>query len=220
MTSFRNRASKKQIMIKSLTLILTLTINFFLYFPKAANAQYEDGSSLEFSAGMKTVIGDISYGRTFYGNTTSGGFALQPSLRADLNLFLFSLHDEEWRINIVGQTGIYRYFKANKFDYTAVEPFTGDTVHYRSKNPTYLPLYFGFYSPYSFMIGFEMFYYKGIGAEDLYGFKLISIGYNARKFRVGAAFEMYDQVRQRNNTTTDHFLSFEFHWKLNRKEDY
>jgi hypothetical protein len=198
---------------------IVLTGIVFLFFERKGYTQYEEGSPLEFSAGLKTIIGDITYAKTFYYNTASNGFGLQPSIRADLNLLLFRIHDNDIRINLMGQTGVFQYFKAKKFDYIGVEPFTGDSVHYISKNPTYLPFYIGFYSPYSFMVGFEMFYYKGLGVEDLYGFKLLSIGYNARKFRIGAAWELYGQVRNRTNPTSENFLSFEFHWKIKKNNE-
>jgi len=141
-------------------LFLLLLIVFFA--SKAIGQNYDEAKRLEFSAGLKAALADITYAKTFYGNTAEGGFALQPTLRVDWNLRLFTLNDYDFNINLVGQTGIFQYFNATKFDYIGVEPFTGDTMHYISKNPTYLPFYFGFYSPGSFMIGFEMFYYKGI----------------------------------------------------------
>ena len=185
---------------------------------KAIGQNYDEEKRLEFSAGLKTAFADITYGKTFYYNTAYGGFALQPTLRVDWNLRLFTLSDYEVNIDLVGQTGIFQYFNATKFDYIGVEPFTGDTVHYISKNPTYLPFYFGFYSPGSFMIGFEMFYYKGIGVQDLYGFKLLSLGYNAPRFRISGAYELYDQVKSDIVIQKEGFLSFDFLWKLTRRE--
>ena len=195
---------------------------FFIFLSSTflVNGQDNERNSLEFSVGLKTVLGDLTYAKTFYLNTAENGFALQPSLRADLHLILFTIRDFDFAINLMGQTGILQYFKAKKFDYTGVEPFTGDTVHYKSKNPTYLPLYLGFYSPYSFFIGFEAFYYKGIKAEDLFGFKLLSMGYNFRKFRVSAAWELYGRVRNRTYPTSENFVSFDFLWKLKRNQEY
>ena len=194
---------------------------FFLFTTIRACAQYyENENTLELSAGMKYVKGSFKYTRHFWEDEASGGFALQPTLRADVNVKLFRLLDQDIRIGLTGSTGILQYFSADKFDVVAVEPFTGDTLHYVSKNPTYLPIYLGFYSPGSFSVGFEAFYYKGLGVEDLYGYKFLSFGYSARKFRVGAALEAYDMVRKPRYISSQVFFSFEFLWKFKKNEEY
>lgn len=198
---------------------LTLIVICFVFL-SLGTVYCQEENTLEYSAGMRFILGRFKYTRTIGYGETSGGFALQPAIRADASIKLFRIRDQDIRINLTGSTGILKYFNANKFDVIAVEPSTGERVHYVSKNPAYWPFYLGFYSPGSFSVGFEAFYYKGLGAEDLYGYKFLSLAYSARKYRVGAAIEAYDMVHKPAYISQQLFFSFEFLWKLNRKEDY
>ena len=62
--------------------------------------------------------------------------------------------------------------------------------------------------------GAEVFFWKAFGARDIWGIKFLSLGYNAKQFRLVAAGELYAQVKNGKNNGL--LFSFDFFWKLIR----
>ena len=94
----------------------------------------------------------------------------------------------------------------------------GNVQTYSSRSPFYIPINAGFYIGQKFVYGMEVFYAKGINnVEDLWGAKIMSIAFNANRFKLGAAYEIYAQVRNRFNGGP--YGSFQFYWNLKKNEE-
>lgn len=195
----------------------------FLFSSVKMNAQYKDLDDdeetyrSEFSVGLKTIFGNMVYGKTAeLADMTSIG--VQPTVRYDKPIKLFTINDKTSYINVSVSTGI-AYIGGYAEIYTT-DPITYNEKVTKTKHPIYLPVYVGIYSGAKFGIGVEAFYAKGFNqAVDIYGFKALSLGYNGKKFRVGLAYEIYGCKDAYGETYMDSFGSFEFLWKLKRKTE-
>lgn len=198
--------------MRTLIILLLLGSAFF------SNAQdYEEAPQPELSAGIKVLNGEITYGQKSFYRTNPKKIGLQPTLRYDFPVKLFTIRETPTYIDLVGQVGLL-YYSGEKFEYNYNDPLTGALIHEKSGNATYVPVYFGFYNVTSFALGVEIFYWKGLGSRDLWGTKILSLGYNGKKFRVNGAVEMYAQVQDRY--TGGVFFSFDFLWKLRTGDEY
>lgn len=196
----------------------TLILLLFLGSAILSHAQdFQEEPQPELSAGIKIVNGGITYGQKSYYRTNAKKIGIQPNLRYDLPVRLFTIRDMPAYIDLVGQVGLL-YYSGEKFEYNYNDPITGAPVHEKSGNATYIPVYFGVYNVTSFALGVEIFYWKGLGSRDLWGTKLLSLGYNGKNFRANAAVEMYAQVKDRY--TGGVFFSFDFLWKLRSRDEY
>ena len=114
----------------------------------------------------------------------------------------------------MGQSGLL-YVNSLKYA-KIITNYFGDSTTYYSRNPFYIPINLGLYTGQKFSIGAEIFYAKAISnAEDIWGTKFLSLGWNAKRFKLSAAVEGYSQVKNKMNGDT--FVSFEFLWKLKRQ---
>jgi len=173
---------------------------------------YEQKPEPEIAIGIKVVKGNIIYGPKAFYITDPGAISLQPMVRYDAPLKISSRGQFEHRyINLVLESG-FLFCKAKVFDSVLIDPVTGTITRDRSKNATYLPLYVGLYSRSAFSFGAEVFYWKGLGARDIWGAKFLSLGYNGKYFRVNASGEWYSQTKNSRHSGT--VLSVEFLWKL------
>jgi len=173
---------------------------------------YEEKPEPEIGLGIKVVKGKIIYGPKSYYITDHSSIGLQALVRYDSPVEIASLSPYQQRyINFVVESG-FLFCKANVFDSVFVDPNTNSITHDRSKNATYLPVYAGFYTRSAFSIGAEIFYWKGLGSQDIWGAKFLSLAYNAPNFRLSCSGEWYTQTR---TTQYSGFLfSIDFLWKL------
>jgi hypothetical protein len=172
---------------------------------------YEEKPDPEIAGGIKVVKGKIIYGRKPYYITDPYSIGLQAEVRFDIPIKIFSLSPYQQRyINFVVESG-YLFCKANIFDSAFRDPNTNTITHDKSKNPTYLPVYMGLYNRSVFSIGVEIFYWKGLGSQDIWGTKFLSLGYNAQNFRITVSGEWYAQTKNIKYSGT--FFSIDFLWK-------
>jgi hypothetical protein len=165
----------------------------------------------ELAMGIKVVTGQFIYGKNHLYNTDPTSVALAPGFRYDHPIKLYTKRFVPHYIDLVSQAG-FLYCKARVFDTAYTDPNTNGFVRERSYNTTYLPVYFGVYNMATISFGVEIFYWKGLGNRDIYGTKFLSLGYNARQFRLNVAGEFYAQVKNSKNNGT--VFSIEFFWKL------
>jgi hypothetical protein len=137
---------------------------------------------------------------------------LQALVRHDgpLRISSYSPYQQRY-ISFVLESG-FLFCKANQFDSVFKDTVTNIITREKSRNPTYLPVYMGLYSRSVFCVGAEVFYWKGLGAKDIWGAKFLSLGYNARQFRITASGEWHTQTGNRANSGI--FYSVDFLWKL------
>jgi hypothetical protein len=195
----------------------TLTAGFFLtaleFTALHGYAQYyEEKPEPEIAIGMKVINGNIIYGPKPFYITTSGGVSIQPFVRHERPLKLHSRSPYQTSyISFVIQGG-FLFCKAKVFDSVFIDPVNNTVIRDRSFNTTYLPVYMGLYSRSKFCIGAEIFYWKGLGARDIWGAKFLSLGYNAKHFRAMASGEWYAQIKNRKHSGT--VISVDLSWKL------
>jgi len=155
----------------------------------------------ELAMGINVVTGQIKYGSNDFYITDGSSAAIGPMFRYDHPIKLGSKRDVPRYIYWVAQAG-FLFGKAKVFD----------SLYFHPKNPTYLPLSAGIYNRSALSIGAELFFWKGLGTRDIWGIKYLSIGYNARHFRLNASAQYYMQVIEVSNGGT--ILGFDFLWKL------
>ena len=173
---------------------------------------YEQKPEPEFGIGIKVADGKIIYGQKSFYITDPKAISLQALVRHDAPVRIYSRSPYQQRyINFVLESG-FLFCKANIFDSVLLNPNTNTITHERSRNPTYLPVYMGLYNRSTFSIGAEIFYWKGLGVNDIWGAKFLSLGYNGQSFRVTASGEWYGQTKNIKNSGL--FFSIDFLWKL------
>lgn len=177
------------------------------------HAQYHEVKpEPEIGMGIKIIKGKIIYGPKPFYVTDNRSIGLQALFRYDAPVKISSLSPYQKRyINFVVESG-FIFCKANVFDSTFIDPSTNTISHEKSKNATYFPVYIGLYSRSTFSIGAEVFYWKGLGAQDLWGAKFLSLAYNAQNFRISCSGEWYAQTKTIKNSGI--LLSIDFLWKL------
>lgn len=156
--------------------------------------RYQEKPEPEMLLGLRVVTRQIIYGKNSFYITDPGSIALQPVLRYDAPV---KIADDRY-IALTTQAG-FLFCKAKVFDTAFTDPNTNIFTREHSRNPTYMPLYFGVYNMSSFSIGAELFYWKGLGTRDIWGMKFLSMGYNGKQFRFSAAGELYAQVKNSKN---------------------
>ena len=170
--------------------------------PADGHTQYRDKEpEPELAMGINVVTRRIQYGSNEFYITDGGSAALGPMFRYDHPVKLSSKRDAPRYIYWVAQAG-FLFGKAKVFD----------SLYFHPINPSYLPLSVGIYNRSALSVGAEVFFWKGLGARDIWGIKFISIGYNAGKCRINASAERYMQVITARNGGT--VFSFDFLWKL------
>jgi hypothetical protein len=168
---------------------------------------YQNEPQPELALGLKIVTRQIQYGKSNLYRTDPTSISIQPVLLNDSPLKISSNR----YIDVVGQAG-FLFCKAKVFDTAFTDPNTGTFIRQHSRNPTYMPLYFGVYNMSAFSIGAELFFWKGLGTRDIWGLKFISLGYSGKQFRFNAAGEWYAQVR--NSKNGGFLFSFDLFVKL------
>ncbi|MBC7872624.1 MAG: hypothetical protein H7Y01_01435 [Ferruginibacter sp.] len=177
------------------------------------NAQrYQKEPQPELAWGIKVVTRSIQYDKNSLYSTDPTSIGLQSGIRYDAPLKIAA----DRYIDLVGQAG-FLFCKAKLFDTTFFDPGTNRFIRQHSDNPAYLPVYFGVYNMSTVSLGVEVFYWKGLGTRDIWGIKFLSLGYNAKQFRLSAAGELYAQVQ--NGKNNGMVFSFDFFWKLIRNRD-
>jgi len=173
---------------------------------------YEEKPEPEIGMGIKVIKGKIIYGPKPFYTTDNSSIGLQALFRYDVPVKFSSRSPYQQRyINFVIESG-FIFCKANVFDSVFTDPNTGVITHDKSKNATYFPVYAGFYTRAAFSIGAEIFYWKGLGAQDIWGAKFISLAYNAQNFRISCSGEWYAQTKTTRLSGT--LFSIDFLWKL------
>lgn len=173
---------------------------------------YEEKPYPEFGIGIKVVTGKIIYGRKSFYITDPNGISLQASVRYDAPVRINRRSPYQQRyINFVLESG-FLFCKANVFDSVFTDPITNTVSREKSHKPTYLPLYMGLYNRSKISIGAAVFYWKGLGVNDIWGAKFLSLGYNGQSFRVTASGEWYTQTKNIKNNGL--LFSIDFLWKL------
>lgn len=173
----------------------------------AGNAQSErEEQDPELALGVRAVTRQITYDKHKLFVTDPTSIGLQTMVRYDSPVKTGKNY-----IDVVAEAG-FLFCKANSFDTAYTDPNSGILIRERSRNPTYLPVYFGVYNIAPLSIGAELFYWKGLGNRDIWGIKFLSVGYKATTFRAAIAGEIYSQVKNGKNSGV--LLSFDFYWKL------
>ena len=155
----------------------------------------------ELAMGINVVTQKIQYGSNDFYITDGSSAALGPMFRYDHPVKLSAKRNMSRYIYWVAQAG-FLFGKAKVFD----------SLYFHPKNPSYLPLSVGIYNRSALSIGAELFFWKGLGNRDIWGIKFLSVGYNARQFRINASAQRYMQVVNARNGGT--VLAFDFLWKL------
>ncbi len=182
----------------------------FQFFALFSNAQlYQKEPKTELAWGIKVISRQIQYANNKLYKTDPSSISLQSGIRYDVPIKI----GPERYIDLVGQAG-FLFCKAKQFDTIFFDQNTNLIIHQYSRNPTYLPVYFGVYNMSAISFGAEVFFWKGLGARDIWGIKFLSLGYNAKQFRLVAAGELYAQVKNGKNNGL--LFSFDFFWKLIR----
>ncbi|MEQ1676225.1 MAG: hypothetical protein ABL876_05980 [Chitinophagaceae bacterium] len=188
-----------------LAFLIITGLQLSVFVSQAQDAEKEPQRELGW--GIKVVTRQIQYGKSSLFITDPGSISLQTHLRYDAPKKLSARR----YFNLVGQAG-FLFCKANVFDTIFLDANTNTIVRQHSKNPAYLPLYFGVYNRGAVSVGTEVFFWKGLGTRDIWGAKFLSLGYNGNRFRLMAAGEWYAQVRDGKNNGL--LLSVDFLWKL------
>jgi hypothetical protein len=173
---------------------------------------YEEKPEPEISIGIKVVKGKIIYGPKSFYITDHSSIGLQAKVSYHRPLKIFSLSPYQQRYIDFVLEGGFQFCKAQVFDSVVIDRINNIVIRDHSYNANYLPVYVGLSNRSAFSIGTGIFYWKGLGARDIWGAKFLSIGYNAKRFRFNAAGEWYAQTTNGRHSGT--FLSVEFLWKL------
>lgn len=168
---------------------------------------YQKEPQPELAWGIKVVTRQIQYDKNSLYLTDPTSIGIQSGIRYDAPLKIAA----DRYIDLAAQAG-FLFCKAKVFDTTFFDPNTNSFIRQHSHNPTYFPVYFGAYNMSAISFGVEVFYWKGLGARDIWGIKFLSFGYNAKQFRLAAAGELYAQVKNGKNNGL--LFSFDFFWKL------
>lgn len=155
----------------------------------------------ELALSLKVVTGKIIYGASSMYITEPGSVYLQPGLRYGYPIKIAGKNGRPRYLSLAMQAG-FLFCRAKRFD----------SLYFNPRNPSYLPVSIGLYSLNAFSAGTELFYAKGLGNRDIWGAKLISLGYNGRQCRLYGAAEYYMQTADRRKNGL--FYSVEFAWKL------
>ncbi|MFT3911337.1 MAG: hypothetical protein QM737_18085 [Ferruginibacter sp.] len=184
----------------------------YLFAALYSHAQYyEEKPDPEISGGIKIIKGKIIYGPKSFYITDPQSIGLQALVRYDIPVKISSLSPYQQRyIDFVIESG-FLFSKANVFDSSYRDPGTNMIMHEKSKNATYLPVYLGISNRSVFSIGTEIFYWKGLGSRDIWGTKFLSLGYNAKNFRITASGEWYAQTK--NARYSGFIFSIDLLWK-------
>lgn len=190
-----------------------LLIFVFQFTVLSIKAQYyEEKPEPEIAVGIKVVKGQIIYGPKLFYKTDNRSIGFQALVRYDAPIKISSLSPYQQRyVDFVFESG-FLYCKSNVFDSVYRDPVTNIISQDKSKNPTYLPVYVGIYSRNTISFGAELFYWKGLGVQDIWGTKFISLSYNAQNFRLSCSGEWYAQVK--NTRSNGILFSVDFLWKL------
>ncbi|MEP7237675.1 MAG: hypothetical protein ABI685_07415 [Ferruginibacter sp.] len=172
---------------------------------------YEEKPEPEIAGGIKVIKGKIIYGPKAFYITDPNSISLQAQVRYDAPLKIYSLSPYQQRyIDFVLEAG-FLFCKANVFDSVFIDPNSSAVIRDHSKNPTYIPVYIGLCNRSVFSIGTGIFYWKGLGSQDIWGTKFLSLGYNAQNFRITVSGEWYAQTKNIKHSGT--FFSVDFLWK-------
>lgn len=187
-----------------------------LLFSKNLSAQNDTRLVSEVSVGLKVIIGDFIYGKLSAEDTgLKTQYGVQPTIRYDLPIKLFTVRETDLYIWLMAQTGLL-YINSQKYTNREGYDINGNLKSFNSRTPLYVPVSAGIYLGQKFSYGFEVFYAKALNnVEDIWGTKLISLGWNAKRFRVSVAYEVYAQVKQKYNGGP--YGSFQFLWKLKKQ---
>jgi hypothetical protein len=173
---------------------------------------YEQKPEPEISIGIKVIKGKIIYGPKSFYITDPNSIGLQARIRYDAPIRIYSYSPYQQRyINFVLEGG-FLFCKAKLFDSVLIDHTTNTITRDHSKNATYLPVYVGLCNRSAFYVGAAVFYWKGLGARDIWGAKFLSLGYNGQRLRLTASGEWYAQTKNIKNSGT--IFSIDFSWKL------
>jgi hypothetical protein len=192
------------------TFILFIGLPFFSIGVRGQHYQKEPKTELAW--GIKVVTRQIQYDKNNLYITDPTSIGIQSGIRYDIPVKIATDH----YIDLVGQAG-FLFSKAKGFDTTFFDTNTNRYIRQHSKNPSYMPLSFGIYNMAAVSVGAEVFYWKGLGIRDILGVKFLSVGYNAKQFRLMAAGELYAQVKKIKNNGM--LFSVDFFWKLIRDKE-
>lgn len=193
--------------IKYLAIVLLLVVA-----TEAQSQYYEQKPEPEISIGMKVIKGKIIYGPKSFYITDPGSISLQPKVRYDAPLRISSYSPYQQRYINLSIEGGFLFCKALVFDSVFIDSSTHTITRDHSKNATYLPVYLGLYNRSAFSVGAAIFYWKGLGARDIWGAKFLSLGYNGKRLRLTISGEWYAQAKNIKNSGT--VFSLDFSWKL------
>jgi hypothetical protein len=182
--------------MKFTTFISFLLLTFCAFGQNTANKRVD-----EFALGLNVVSGKIKYGGNDFFVTDPQSISIHPGVRYDYPLKIAGSKPRRQYISLVGQAG-FLFCKAKDFDILYFDP----------RNPTYFTTSVGLYNRSTFSVGAELFFWKGLGNRDIVGTKFISLGYNAKNFRVYASGELYTQII--NTRISGTLFSVDFFWKL------
>lgn len=187
-----------------LAFILFISLQISSY---SSTAQPLEEPQPELAMELKIVSRPIQYGSNSLYVTDANSIALQTGIRYDMPKKISANR----HIDFVGQAG-FLFCKAKVFDTTFFDTGTNRYQRQHSRNPAYLPVYVGVYNMAAFSVGAELFFWKGLGTRDIWGVKFLSLGVNAKQFRLMAAGEWYAQVKNGRNSGL--CVSVSFYWKL------
>jgi len=155
----------------------------------------------ELAIGVKIVSGNIIFGLNKFFITEPNSVYVQPGIRYDHPIKLFTNHTGRKDAAVAMQAG-FLFCKAKNFD----------SLYFNPKNPNYFTLSAGLYNLSTLSIGAELFFWKGLGNRDIWGAKFLSVGYNGKNIRINAAGEFYAQVTNSRNSGV--IFSIDFLMKL------
>lgn len=169
----------------------------------------------EMGMGVTVKSGKIFYGKTSLHITDPGSVSLEGVWRYDHPLRLNPKGAEPHYADIAIEAG-FLFCKGKEFDTMYTDPVTNTFIYDRSYNSSYFPVGIGIYNRAALSLGTGLFFWKSLSrnTKDIWGAKLLSMGYNGRQFRFSVAGEWYQQLTNRRNS--DIIFSFEFLWKLVR----
>jgi hypothetical protein len=182
--------------MKSIVIVSFLLLTF-----RAFGQNTENRREDEFALGLKVVSGTIKYGANEFFVTDPQSISIHPGVRYDYPLKTSGSKPRRQYLSLVGQAG-FLFCKAKDFD----------ILYFAPRNPTYFTTSVGIYNRSTFSVGAELFFWKGLGNRDILGTKFISLGYNAKNFRIYASGEFYTQVI--NTRISGTLFSVDFFWKL------
>ena len=173
--------------LKIKKIFILLCLQMVTVYCNAQNS--EAGREDELAIGVKIVSGNIIFGPNKFYITEPNSVYVQPGIRYDYPIKLFTNHNGRKDASLAMQAG-FLFCKAKNFD----------SLYFNPKNPTYFTLSAGLYNLSTLSVGAELFFWKGLGNRDIWGAKFLSVGYNGKNIRINAAGEFYTQViNSRNN---------------------